>query len=38
MPPGWPQFLPLPFAPPDDIDPMSRSRLLPLIAPPERQV
>lgn len=30
MPPGWKQFLPLPFAPPDDIHPDSRSRL-PLI-------
>ncbi len=30
MPPGWKQFLPLPFAPPDDIYPDSRSRL-PLI-------
>ena len=27
MPPGWPQFLPLPFTPPDDVDPRSRSRL-----------
>jgi len=30
MPPGWKQFLPLPFTPPDDIHPDSRSRL-PLI-------
>jgi len=30
MPPGWKQFLPLPFTPPDDIYPDSRSRL-PLI-------
>jgi 4-carboxymuconolactone decarboxylase len=27
MPPTWKQFLPLPFAPPDDIHPDSRSRL-----------
>jgi hypothetical protein len=27
MPPGWKQFLPLPFTPPDDIHPDSRSRL-----------
>jgi len=27
MPPGWKQFLPLPFTPPDDIQPDSRSRL-----------
>lgn len=27
MPPGWKQFLPLPFALPDDIHPDSRSRL-----------
>ena len=33
MPPGWPQLLPLPFTPPDDIDPRSRSRLDPLPAP-----
>jgi 4-carboxymuconolactone decarboxylase len=36
MPPGWKQFLPLPFTPPDDIHADSRSRL-PLIpgrAPP----
>jgi 4-carboxymuconolactone decarboxylase len=35
MPPGWKQFLPLPFTPPSDIHPDSRSRL-PLIrtAPP----
>lgn len=30
MPPGWKQFLPLPFTPPDDIHADSRSRL-PLI-------
>lgn len=30
LPPGWKQFLPLPFVPPDDIYPDSRSRL-PLI-------
>jgi 4-carboxymuconolactone decarboxylase len=30
MPPGWRQFLPLPFTPPNDIHPDSRSRL-PLI-------
>jgi 4-carboxymuconolactone decarboxylase len=30
MPPGWKQFLPLPFTPSDDIHPDSRSRL-PLI-------
>ncbi len=33
MPPGWKQFLPLPFTPPDDIYPDSRSRL-PLIQRP----
>ena len=33
MPPGWPQFLPLPFTPPDDLDPRSRSRLPLLPAP-----
>ena len=33
MPPGWPQFLPLPFTPPDDVDPRSRSRLPPLPTP-----
>jgi len=33
MPPGWKQFLPLPFTPPDDIQPDSRSRL-PLIKGP----
>src|SRR6185503_17483462 len=27
MPPGWKQFLPLPFTPPLDIHPDSRSRL-----------
>ena len=36
MPPGWIQFLPLPFTLPDDIDPDSRSRL-PVIRGPERQ-
>ena len=35
MPPGWPQFLPLPFTPPDDIDPRSQSRLPLLPAPAE---
>ena len=35
MPPGWPQLLPLPFTPPDDIDPRSRSRLEPLPRPAE---
>ena len=33
MPPGWPQFLPLPFTQPDDVDPQSRSRLPALPAP-----
>lgn len=27
MPPGWKQFLPLPFTPPDDIHPDTKSRL-----------
>ncbi|MEE2636603.1 MAG: hypothetical protein VYE68_05135 [Acidobacteriota bacterium] len=36
MPPGWPQFLPLPFTLPDDIDLDSRSRLPRLPAPAER--
>ena len=36
MPSGWPQFLPLPFTPPDDVDPQSRSRLPPLPAPAEQ--
>ena len=36
MPPGWIQFLPLPFTLPDDIDSDSRSRL-PVIRGPERQ-
>ncbi len=36
MPPGWPQLLPLPFTPPDDIDPQSRSRLPLLSGPAER--
>ena len=27
MPPGWKQLLPLPFTPPDDINPDTRSRL-----------
>ncbi len=35
MPPGWPQFLPLPFTPPDDLDPRSQSRLPLLPAPAE---
>jgi len=35
MPPGWAQFLPLPFTPPDDILPDTRSRL-PRIAPRPR--
>ena len=35
MPPGWPQFLPLPFTQPDDVDPQSRSRL-PLLPAPAR--
>lgn len=33
LPPGWKQFLPLPFTPPSDIHPDSRSRL-PLIRTP----
>lgn len=33
MPPGWKQFLPLPFTPPDDVYPDSRSRLPLLRAP-----
>ena len=33
MPPGWPQFLPLPFTQPDDVDPQSQSRLPLLPAP-----
>ena len=33
MPPGWKQFLPLPFTPPSDIHPDSRSRL-PVIRTP----
>jgi 4-carboxymuconolactone decarboxylase len=33
MPPGWKQFLPLPFSPSDDVHPDSRSRL-PLIRSP----
>ena len=33
LPPGWKQFLPLPFTPPPDIHPDSRSRL-PLIRTP----
>ena len=36
MPPGWIQFLPLPFTLSDDIDADSRSRL-PVIRGPERQ-
>jgi 4-carboxymuconolactone decarboxylase len=35
MPPGWKQFLPLPFTPPSDIHPDSRSRL-PLIRSPNQ--
>ena len=35
MPPGWPQFLPLSFTPPDDVDPRSQSRLPLLPAPAE---
>jgi hypothetical protein len=35
MPPGWPQFLPLPFTPPDDLDPRSRSRLPSMPSPAE---
>jgi 4-carboxymuconolactone decarboxylase len=31
LPPGWKQFLPLPFTPPDDIHPDSRNRL-PLVS------
>jgi 4-carboxymuconolactone decarboxylase len=27
LPPGWKQFLPLPFTPPDDVHPDSRNRL-----------
>lgn len=27
MPPGWKQFLPLPFTPPDDVHPDTKSRL-----------
>lgn len=37
MPPGWPQFLPLPFTQPDDVDPQSRSRL-PLLPAPAQQL
>jgi alkylhydroperoxidase family enzyme len=33
LPPGWKQFLPLPFTPPSDIHPDSRSRL-PLVRTP----
>jgi hypothetical protein len=33
MPPGWKQFLPLPFTPPADIHPDSRSRLTLIRAP-----
>jgi 4-carboxymuconolactone decarboxylase len=35
MPPGWKQFLPLPFTPPDDIYPDSRSRLPLIQSPPQ---
>jgi hypothetical protein len=34
MPPGWKQFLPLPFMPPFDIHPDSRSRLPIIRTPP----
>lgn len=37
MPPGWPQFLPLPFVPADDIHPDSRSRLPLRQGPAERR-
>jgi 4-carboxymuconolactone decarboxylase len=37
MPAGWRQFLPLPFTPPDDIYPDSRSRLPLLRAAPNQQ-
>ena len=37
MPPGWPQFLPLPFAPDSDIHPDSHSRLHLLRGPAERR-
>ena len=37
MPPGWPQFLPLPFTLPDDIDADSRSRLPLIRGPAERR-
>ena len=37
MPPGWPQFLPLPFSLPNDIDPSSRSRLPLIRGPAERR-
>ena len=37
MPAGWPQFLPLPFALSNDIDPDSRSRLPLLRGPAERR-
>ena len=37
MPPGWPQFLPLPFTRPNDINPDSRSRLPLISGPAERQ-
>ena len=33
LPPGWKQFLPLPFTPPPDIHPDSRSRLTLIRAP-----
>ena len=37
MPPGWPQTLPLPFTPPDDIHSDSRSRLPLITGPAERR-
>ena len=37
MPRGWPQFLPLPFTLPGDIDPDSRSRLPLIRGPAERR-
>ena len=37
MPPGWPQFLPLPVPLPNDVDPESRSRLPRTLGPSERR-
>ena len=37
MPPGWPQFLPWPYTPPNDIDSSSRSRLPLIRGPAERR-